>query len=44
VGSLWKFPLPIRKYTFTREPWGIAGDPSALLGRKISQTPYSFWK
>jgi len=28
--------------TFTREPWGIAGEPSALFGRNISHTPKSF--
>lgn len=30
-----------KETTFTREPWGIAGEPSALLGKKISQTPKS---
>ena len=28
--------------TFTREPWGIGGEPSALFGKKISHTPKSF--
>lgn len=28
--------------TFTREPCGIGGEPSALFGKKISQTPNSF--
>lgn len=28
--------------TFTREPWWIGGEPSALLGKKTSQVPYSF--
>lgn len=31
-----------KNVTFTREPCGIDGEPSALFGKKISQTPNSF--
>lgn len=36
------FNFSRRSITLTRDPWGIGGEPSALFGKKISQTPNSF--